>query len=422
MAFKKDTAKREAIRVFILANPSKPTAHIAQELGVSKGLVLSVRRTMGEDYVAVVPNPQAKPKRERTDEEDRELVKLREEVTALRKKVKDFHKQALDDDAMREILGVAAAHTVSTPEFMTKRPAKTKGKGTPEVPVLMLADWHNGERVEPSEIHGINEYSIEICTRRVHNVVEGAIHLARNVHKQNYPGAVVPLVGDLVSGMLHPELAKTDEEDVLPCAMLTADLVIWALERLVDEFGKLYVPMVSGNHGRTTHKPEFKNYVGKNIDWLIYQIVMRHFAGHKNIVFDCPATNEVHFRIYGKRFLLMHGDMMGVKGGDGIIGVIGPIMRGAVKVGRQQSAIGKDFDILLMGHWHQQLWLPGAIVGNTLKGFDEYAKNALRAVPTPPSQALFFVHPTRGITSRWEVQAENPKAEVSADWVSVFNR
>jgi YNFM family putative membrane transporter len=38
----------------------------------------------------------------------------------------------------------------------------------------------------------------------------------------------------------------------------------------------------------------------------------------------------VHYRVYGLRFLLNHGDMLGVKGGDGIIGAIGPMQLGFV--------------------------------------------------------------------------------------------
>jgi hypothetical protein len=49
---------------------------------------------------------------------------------------------------------------------------------------------------------------------------------------------------------------------------------------------------------------------------------------HGPEIFPPIVANDVHYRVYGVRFLLNHGDMLGVKGGDGIIGAIGPIMRG----------------------------------------------------------------------------------------------
>lgn len=125
----------------------------------------------------------------------------------------------------------------------------------------------------------------------------------------------------------------------------------------------------------------------------------------------------MHYSVYGQRFLAMHGDMLGVKGGDGIIAALGPIARGEFKVRNHSASYGQEYDMLLMGHWHQSLWLPRVTVANCLKGFDEYAKNALRAPVSEPSQPLFFVHPRRGITSRWEVKVDEPRP-AAKEWVS----
>jgi hypothetical protein len=103
---------------------------------------------------------------------------------------------------------------------------------------------------------------------------------------------------------------------------------------------------------------------------------------------------------------------VGVKGGDGIIGAIGPIMRGEIKKSGQSAALGLEYDINIMGYWHQELNLPRAIVSNTLKGFDEYARLQLGAKPTRSTQPLWFVHPTHGITARWSVYVDEPTKPV----------
>lgn len=130
-------------------------------------------------------------------------------------------------------------------------------------------------------------------------------------------------------------------------------------------------------------------------------------------------SNDVHYRVYALRFLLNPGDMLGVKGGDGIIGAIGPIMRGEIKKSGQSAALGLEYDINIMGHWHQELMLPRAIVCNTLKGFDEYARLQLGAKPTRPTQPLWFVHPVHGITARWSVYVDEP-SKPATEWISVF--
>ena len=55
-------------------------------------------------------------------------------------------------------------------------------------------------------------------------------------------------------------------------------------------------------------------------------------------------------------------------------------MRGSIQIGRCEAQIGRAVDTILMGPWHQRLWLPGCVVNGALKGYDEYARpSAMRA-------------------------------------------
>ena len=125
----------------------------------------------------------------------------------------------------------------------------------------------------------------------------------------------------------------------------------------------------------------------------------------------------------GHRFLLTHGDNLGVKGGDGIIGAIGPIARGTMKIGRSQAVVGQDFDTVILGHWHTYIprgeAAPVAVNG-TLKGFDEFAHIFLRVPYSQPSQALLFVNADHGITAQWEMFLEGKQQATHADdWIRV---
>lgn len=162
-----------------------------------------------------------------------------------------------------------------------------------------------------------------------------------------------------------------------------------------------------------------KNRVYTNYDWSIYCNLERDFRKDKRVHIMVPNEADAHFTVYGHRYMLTHGDSLGVKGGDGIIGAIGPIKRGSIKVGTSERAFGRDFDTLVMCHWHQYITLPGLIVNNALKGFDEYAHLQLRAPYSRPSQALWFTHPEHGITAHWQVYLEGQaKAAQSKEWVS----
>lgn len=294
-----------------------------------------------------------------------------------------------------------------------KPPRWVKGLGSgsaqasrPGTPVLCLSDWHAGETVRLEETGGVNAFNSSILERRVNRVVEKALALAMN-HTVNpvYAGIVVPLLGDFVSGEIHDELTRTNDLGVFPSIIRAADLLTAALNRLADVFGSVYAPAVCGNHGRFDRRWQVKSFTVRNADWLVYQIVRQRVG--ERIVIDCREDNEAEFEVEGLRILAVHGHDLGVKGGDGMIGALGPIMRGRLKLETQKAAQGKRFDLLMMGHWHFDAFMPGLMVVNTLKGYDEFARSSLRAKPTPPSQTLFFVHPQHGITSYWRVFADS---------------
>lgn len=364
--------------------------------------------------IYVTPTP--KEIEEKSTVDQRETLRLKDEITNLKRLLIDAQRDAIDGEAIREILQGIVRAPVEPPNWLIEQKSATKSS---HVPMTIWSDWHCGEVVSLSETNGQNEFNTAIFERRVKRLVEKTIHLCKQHGPGNYPGIVINLLGDMVSGALHAELLKTDEEEVIPSALRVRDVLAWALGVMADEFGKVYVPCTSGNHGRNTMKPQFKRTVFENFDWLIYQLLARTFAKDKRITFDIPDSNEVSYKVYGLRFLAMHGDMLGVKGGDGIIGSLGPILRGEMKVGKQASAMGRHYDVLLLGHWHQHIMLRRIIVAGTLKGWDEFAAKALRAPPAPPSQPLWFVERSIGIVQSMEVYLEdNPALDGAREWVT----
>jgi hypothetical protein len=237
-----------------------------------------------------------------------------------------------------------------------------------------------------------------------------------------YPGIVVCLGGDIISGNIHEELRETNDGHLQQTLLEVQECLIAALGRMADVFGRVFVPCVVGNHGRTTHKPRAKGRVFESYEWNLYCQLERHFRGDKRVEFSIPSETDCHFRVLGHRFCLTHGDALGVRGGDGIIGAIGPIVRGAIKVGRSEAQIGRDFDTLLLGHWHT--YIPRGdhapvLVNGALKGYDEYARLFLRVPYSRPSQALWFVHKDHGVTSQWQIFLDQTrKSSHTSDWIA----
>jgi hypothetical protein len=339
----------------------------------------------------------------------------------LRRQLAETRKENLSTEEVRKAIYGLAAVPPSVPTW-TRDKTPT---GSPGTPVLMLSDWHWGERINPVEIGGVNSFNRVIAKQRVETLVNKSLDLMKH-HMVNpdYPGLILPLGGDMITGDIHLELEITNDGTTQQALLEVQDQLAGVIECMAQNFGRVFVPCVVGNHGRSTMKPRAKGRVFTSFEWNLYCQLERHFRNDKRIQFHVASEPDVPFNVYSHRFLLTHGDALGVKGGDGIIGLLGPVARGTIKVGRQKAVIGQDFDTLIMGHWHTYVPRSDAaavIVNGALKGYDEFAHTFLRAPYSRPSQALWFVHPKHGITAQWPVYLETHyrhQPVKKGDWVT----
>ena len=359
-----------------------------------------------------------KTKDEQLDDAMEIIRQKNSEITRQAQTIKQIRRENDTAEAIRqEIWGLAARPPRIAP-WVGGHGIK---HGTRGGPLLMLSDVHYGETINPDEVAGVNEYNRTIAKRRIKRLVDTTIDLCFNhMGRANvaYPGIVVCLGGDLVGGDIHEELMATNDRTPQQAVNELTDILGSAIETLATKFGRIVVPSVVGNHGRTTKRSRMKGRVFHNYDWSIACNLEREFRRDKKHI-QILSSNEADyfFEMFGHRFLLTHGDDLGTHGGDGIIGALGPIMRGRMKISNSQAELGRDFDTLLIGHYHQYIALDGLICNNSIKGYDEYANIKLRAKYKRPSQALTFVHPEHGITANWQVYLEGRKhAQQSKVW------
>jgi hypothetical protein len=358
---------------------------------------------------------------------ERELDKARREVTKYRTRAREAEIELDDARRISEVLAGLHDEPAAPPAWLDDD--YIPHVDVPSVPVLMLADWHLGEVVDPAQAYGYR-YNVSVAEQRIKETVDRSIRLLRgHITGTRYPGIVLACVGDLVSGSIHSELAETDELEILPSIIRARDLMIAVIDKMKFEFGRVFVPTATGNHGRIMDKrPRAKGYAERNADFMVYKLLESHYATDPSVTIAAAKSGETIFRIFDKTFLLTHGDQIGAKGGDGLIGSIGPIMRGQMKVFRSLATLDLEIDHILMGHYHQQLYLPRVTVSGCLKGPDEYAIRLLRAPVEDPSQTLLLVHPEHGVTFRQPVflRDENcpsgrKNADLGSPWLSVFD-
>ena len=354
------------------------------------------------------------------DAEELIRIKNRENLEQKRQ-IRLLQREEDTAEKIRRVIWNLAEHNPDPPAWVNGKGGNIGARGCP---LTVCSDTHYGEVVSKDETNGVNEYNKTIAKKRLQRYFNTVADLSYNHMGRavtDYPGIILMLGGDMVGGDIHEELLATNDRTPQQAVDDMTDILASGIEFLASNFGKVYCPSVVGNHGRNTKKMRMKQRVFTNFDWSIYANLARYFKREKHIQIDVPNTADCHFKSFGTRYMLTHGDSLGVKGGDGIIGAIGPIMRGSIKLGRQTHQIGLDFDELVMCHWHQMLWLPGVTVNNAAKGTDEYAMLQLRAPATRPSQALWFNHPEHGTTARWEIFLEGKTNAVeNKEWVSWY--
>lgn len=412
MAQKPNSPKelREAVKAIVDAGGVKAKA--ASNLGIKT-------TTLKDRYHSALRFFDRFTEADQTPLAERQRQAFQDRINELTAKLRHAHREETTAERVRSQLFGLAEQSPEPPNWVLK--ASKKSTGVTGIPVTIWSDWHYGEVVDPDQVEGINEFNVKIFEARFKRLVENTIDLCtQHMTSTDYPGIVVNLGGDMISGNIHEELTETNELQSMPSVMNLAGHIIWGLNALADQFGRVFVPCVAGNHGRNTRRPQAKNMVYTSFDWLLYNIVESHFKSMEDsrVQFYIPNGFDAYYRVYGQRLLLTHGDRIGAKGGDGFIGSIGPILRGTRKMTLAYGRNGRAIDCVLMGHYHQTVTMRDVIVNGSIKGYDEWAMS-MRFDPEPPTQSLFFIHPKRGRTCWWPVQLEDPVSiDTAADWVS----
>lgn len=343
--------------------------------------------------------------------DEKQLRQERDQLAAVQVALKAAQKELDRVDTVRAFADLWRPDNLIVPDWTRKPGARKPGRHRGTL-TLQLSDTHFDEVVDPEQMYGYNAYDRRIAELRLHATAEKTIDMSRTYFGGvDYDGLVIMATGDIFSGDIHEELARTNQTSLYKsCRDWVAKMVAF-LELLADDYGRVHVAAVVGNHGRNAKKPIYKNRAFNNIEWMFWHWVADWFAakGDKRLTFQIADSLQGYVTIYDTRYSIEHGDEF--KGGSGISGAKAPLALGQHRASVQHIAMEQPLDWMVIGHFHQyQPPSQGLILGGSLKGYDEFAAGKhLR--PEPPQQGLWVTTPERGPTVYAPVQPQNRKAE-----------
>ena len=368
----------------------------ARQCGVNHTTILMWRDKLG----LVVPESEPEPL---TPEEavghDRELLRLRTELSDLRRKYHIACETGNLHDDIREIAREVFGRTTPT----KVHPPKIGTGATHEDAILAWADWHGGEIVDADVMQGYNAYDPTIMCRRAQYTVDHTLDILFGCHQgTTFQTLYVFDLGDSINGDHLPEQMATNALPVFEAMRMVTAVKSQALTELSAHIPVVYIA-VPGNHGRRAQKMQWK-LPTETADWLIGEMIADRVRDNERIECIIPKSWTAGITVRGCNHALNHG-FTSAKGGFGGISWYS-FQRADGQRTAIEAAHGKRVHHRWYGHIHQQATIPMTdgegeqhIVGS-LKGGDEYALEGLNRY-SEPAQKLVGCHDVYGMTWRY---------------------
>ena len=355
-----------------------------------------------------LPDPGIDPASVAPTEHARTLA-LRRELAALRQERADLLKEKEEREKLLRMFSFVREANITPPTWTAKKP---QAGGRAAIPTAFLSDVHLDEVVRPEQVNFVNAFDRTIAEQRIELFFNHTIELARDyLQGLTYEGLVMPLGGDIFSGIIHEELVETNAATIFESLLYWCDPIAAGIRLMRDAFGRVFVPCVVGNHGRRQRKPHAKNRAQDNFDYFFYHLLRKTLAAEKHIEFAISDSADQPYLVFDTRYLLTHGDQF--RGGSGIAGMLSPLLLGDSRQRERENAVRRPYDYLVMGHWHQLAFLRGLIVNGSVKGYDEYAFISNFRFE-PPRQAFWVTDIRHGVTLTAPIHVTAETEEYSA--------
>jgi hypothetical protein len=314
----------------------------------------------------------------------------------------------------------------STPAPFLIQPSKQAApkpafKDHAETVAALLSDWHISEVVREEESNGINEYNSMIASNRVWKLSQ-KIKRIIGLHQSMYKIEKLwcPILGDMLNGSIHPELALTNDLTDPAATVLAARL----LQLLIVELKTLGLPIeldcVVGNHPRLLAKMPTKRQAHLSYDWIVYEMLADYFSNDEQVKTTIHTGQLGIVKQYDWRYVIEHGIGVANGGEESIEDRIRALFDDPIY--RQATGLkGSAFDMILQGNMHKPKLLERTMINGTLTGQNELGMG-WRLKPIKAIQQMFGISKSHVLTWHYPIDLTDVKSDKVENPFSEYTR
>lgn len=309
---------------------------------------------------------------------DAELARLRAEVASYRKRyaaaLSQIDRERERADALVSLKGMPSRRLVA------KAGGKKKHTATM---VLLVSDIHAEETVRPETVNFQNRFDLEVCESRLAELQER--FLAMLEHERSLARidrVVLWLGGDVITGMIHPELAEENSLHPLAAIRWVGERLRGFIDAVAANAAEVVIPTSCGNHGRTTDKMR-TNEADTSYEHHLW-MTMRSAEKNRNVYWQVGESHLNYLELDGFTIRFTHGHS--VKYQSGIGGIHVPLKK---KIAAWDTT--RRADLTCIGHWHQFSAGRNYVTNGSVIGYSAYGAMIGVDGGEPPAQAAFVI-------------------------------
>lgn len=225
---------------------------------------------------------------------EKSRIRMRDERAAMNRKMRE--------DARRETVLDIFREEIKTFEPPNIDNVNTTNNKTNKAVYVLLSDIHYGLQFD----NLAGKYNKTIAWKRMREYANVIIEAGKANEAES---CYVSLLGDLVSGLIHPTIRIENRENVINQVIGASEMVCDFLYTLSKNFKRVIFNSVSGNHSRLD--PNIENTLkGERLDALIPWYAETKFENFDNVSFGGTKIDDTisEFFINGSHFVSIHGD------------------------------------------------------------------------------------------------------------------